>query len=81
MMRRGFPLEACRFPDTLQKVVIDVFSRRSEMGLEDTVRTLFGTGVHSKDVGFAFREWKEKDDPKLWENSWMERVVGSRGPW
>jgi hypothetical protein len=80
MMHRRFSSESSRFPDTLQKVVLDTFSTHDiGSGMGDIVRILFGTGVHSKEIEFAFRSWR--DDPKIWENSWMERVVGLRGPW
>jgi hypothetical protein len=77
--RRRLPSESTRFPDTIQKVVFEPFSASEFVGTANIRQILFGTGVHSKEISIAVREWS--DDPKGWEKSWMERVIGSRGPW
>ena len=76
MNSRLEPFETLHIPDTIQKVVFEFPL------LEDTgwvVETLFGTGVHSKEITGAFRSWI--GDPRGWEGSWMERVMGLDGPW
>jgi len=63
-------------PDTIQKVVFE-FPLPDETGW--IMESLFGIGVHSKEITGAVRTWR--GDPKGWENSWMERVMGLAGPW
>jgi len=72
----SFPLsERSRIPDTIQKVVFEFPISDNEWILE----WLLATGVHLKDITNAFRPWR--GDPKDWEHSWMERVMGLDGPW
>ena len=56
--------------------MLETYSAREVGGIGDIVRILFGTSVHSKEIEFAFRSWR--DDPKICENSGMERVGGLR---
>ena len=69
------PSEGSQIPDTIQKVVFELPPSDNEKIME----SLFGAGVHSKELTGAFRTWS--GDPDGWERSWMERVMGLDGPW
>jgi len=75
-MRSLSPSETSRIPDTIQKVVIE-FPLPDQIGW--IMKSLCGTAVHPKEITSTVHTWE--DDPKGWENSWMERVMGLDGPW
>ncbi|KIM39546.1 hypothetical protein M413DRAFT_447026 [Hebeloma cylindrosporum] len=80
---RSFPPQSARIPDTIQKVILEIFLG-GELGgdTDDTLELLFGLGAsdsHSKEIEFTTHSLR--DDPKAWEDSWLERVMGLRGPW
>ena len=72
------PSETSRIPDTIQKVVFEYCPLPEDTGW--IMELLFGLGVHSKEITGTFRScsWR---DPNGWEDSWMERVMGLKGPW